>query len=342
MLKIYARSRGGLAHGWGHVVRSLALTRALHTHCPAAEVLMAVEGDRAVSRFLEQQQDVQSRVFAEGRSGTAVEQRLLERFCPDVIAVDMLQVPEQLQRLYTGRCKRLAFFNDMGHAYSAGDIIVTPQLLHAYPQPCRGQRHLNGTDYFIVPDTVAAMLPKCRDRAAPAQVSSLLMVMGGCINRPVFEKLVLVIRQLQDMRFAIPFVLGYDHDIELQHYDELKAYGVRFVAGTDKLGLLMAEADMALASSGYVKYELAAVGTPAVLVSVVDHQDTLARAFVATGGCAEYAGDLLQAEPQAVARAVRRLAEDHERRQTLSAAGKKLVDGRAAERIVQELTTGLL
>jgi UDP-2,4-diacetamido-2,4,6-trideoxy-beta-L-altropyranose hydrolase len=97
---------------------------------------------------------------------------------------------------------------------------------------------------------------------------------------------------------------------------------------------LMLSADLALCAGGQTTYELAATGTPAVAVQVAANQAGNLRGLAAAGalvwlGSADDAG--LEGRVRA---ALGALADDATERARMSRAGRAVVDGRGAERVV--------
>ena len=336
-MKIYIRSKGGLSYGWGHVVRSLTLSCYLNKSENSVQVLCAVEGDNAIKKFISKQKVP----FLYMNVGISIkdEGHHLKEFKPDVIVVDMLEVPTELLSIFRKHCEKLAIFNDLGLDYGIGDIIISPQLLSTYTVQRNGQKHLNGTDYFIVSEKMQKAASLHRDISPKAE--SLLIVMGGCIDLQIFEKIIQVINGILHLNLKIYFILGYEYNFNLSNFRYLESRGVKFVSGTDNIGEWMAIADMAFASSGYVKYELAAIGVPSILVSIVDHQEVLAESFVEKGQCAEYIGDIRYLDIVKLTEAINKLVHNHDKRKEMSENGKQLIDGKALDRIENEITLSL-
>lgn len=332
--KVYLRSKGGLSHGWGHVIRSHILANFLNRSYRSIEVLMAVEGDFAIRAFLSKQEV--PFILLHENIPINDEELKITRFDPDVIVVDMLEVSDQLLSLYSWHCTRLAVFNDMGRDYTIGNIIIIPQILDNYPEKHEGQKHLLGTDYFIISEDILKARSKVKYDRSDVKIR-LLIIMGGCIHQCVFEQIIKVIENLSDLDLRIDFILGYDHEINLEDYRHIESLGVTFITGAIQLGELMSKADLALASSGYVKYELAASGVPSILVSIVDHQEELARAFVKNVEYAQYLGDIREVDVKEVANAIKSLALNHKRREVMAHKSRQLIDGKALERIAREL-----
>jgi len=332
-IKIYLRSKGGLSYGWGHVIRSLTLANYLYTSNKSVELHCAVEGDNIINEFMLKQKVP----FHCMNAGVSIkdEERHLKGIEPDVIVVDMLKVPMGLLSIYRRYCQKLIIFNDLGLDYEIGDIIINPQLLSSYPVQRNGKKYLNGIDYFVLSERVQKAASQHRDISFKAE--SLLIVMGGCINLQIFEKIIQVIEGILCLNLKIFFILGYEYNFNLSHYRCLESGGVKFITGTDNIGEWMAMSDMAFASSGYVKYELAAIGVPSVLVSIIEHQEELAKCFVEKGQCAEYVGDIRYLDIEKLTVTIKRLVNDHEKRKEMSINGRLLIDCKALKRIENEM-----
>ena len=81
-----------------------------------------------------------------------------------------------------------------------------------------------------------------------------------------------------------------------------------------------------------MKFELALLGRPMLLLAVVDDQLPVGPPFAATGA-ARYLGDGRETDPAEVAAAVAALMADDPARAAMAARGRAIVDGRGAQRI---------
>lgn len=334
-VRIYFRLKGGLLHGWGHIIRSSILSRHFSESRVPTQAMMAVEGTSTVESFMRTQGA--PFIMLKGRSSLKEEERALNNYRPDIIIVDMLKAPQKLLSLYRRHCGKLVIFNDLGLDYRLGDVVITPQLLSAYPRDRKGQIHLNGPRYFILSEDILKARAKIASRVSVGRARSLIIIMGGCTERRIFECMKRVVENIALPDLKISFVLGYENNVPRQAYRDLNARGVRFISGVDAMGKLMSGADMALASSGYVKYELAALGVPSLLLSVIRHQKKLVKTFVKETKCAEYLGGIHETDPINLAERIRGLAADRQKRREMGMRGRRLVDGKALDRIAKEL-----
>ncbi|HWQ25130.1 MAG TPA: glycosyltransferase, partial [Gaiellaceae bacterium] len=124
-------------------------------------------------------------------------------------------------------------------------------------------------------------------------------------------------------------------------YEELRARlsrpGYVLLPSTDHFGEALAAADLALSRAGGTVWELAAAGTPAILVpyphATGDHQTENARTFAAAGGALVVPEDELERVPALA----RELLADPERLRRMGEAMRALARPRAAEEIAEEL-----
>lgn len=157
-----------------------------------------------------------------------------------------------------------------------------------------------------------------RPRTTPVQARRLLVFPGGAPSTATVQTFAAVVA---DRRLA-----GMD---------------VVELGGVDDVAAVMADADLAFATSGSVCWELCCTGLPAVLLAVADNQVPVARAL-SEQGAAEDAGSLDSCDPSVVAARLADLAADPGRRAAMSRCGEALVDGRGAKRVVVRLRSGLL
>ena len=111
------------------------------------------------------------------------------------------------------------------------------------------------------------------------------------------------------------------------------------VASTTEFGAALAAPDLAISRAGGTVWELAASGTPAILVpypyATADHQTLNARHFERGGGAIVVPESELDRVPALVGE----LFEDRQRLESMSAAMRSMARPRAADEIAEELIT---
>ena len=94
--------------------------------------------------------------------------------------------------------------------------------------------------------------------------------------------------------------------------------------------------DLAVATSGLTKYELAAAGTPAILISPDDMHARANAPFAAVGTAADL-GSAKHVTRANIATTLSALLDDTEQRSAMARAGRNSVDGHGAARIANAL-----
>jgi spore coat polysaccharide biosynthesis predicted glycosyltransferase SpsG len=110
--------------------------------------------------------------------------------------------------------------------------------------------------------------------------------------------------------------------------------GLELVRDPATLAELVRSADIMVLGSGTMKFEVACLGRPAILLAAADDQLAVGPAFAATGA-AQWLGDGRTIEPGVVTDAIAGLLARPDLRVSMAAAGRRAVDGRGAERIVR-------
>jgi spore coat polysaccharide biosynthesis predicted glycosyltransferase SpsG len=83
-----------------------------------------------------------------------------------------------------------------------------------------------------------------------------------------------------------------------------------------------------------MKFEVACLGVPAILLAAADDQLEVAPLYAATG-VARYLGDGRTTDPEIVRAAVARLLDDHQLRSRMAVTARDLIDGLGAARIAE-------
>jgi UDP-2,4-diacetamido-2,4,6-trideoxy-beta-L-altropyranose hydrolase len=111
---------------------------------------------------------------------------------------------------------------------------------------------------------------------------------------------------------------------------------VRLAHDVDNMAELMTWADLAISGAGSTCWELAATGTPSLLVVLADNQQGIADGLHRAGAAVSL-GRQEQVTDAVLAKGITRLCEDREWRQRIVTRARALVDGHGATRVVAAL-----
>lgn len=116
--------------------------------------------------------------------------------------------------------------------------------------------------------------------------------------------------------------------------EEGSRHAIELLHAPDGLAEHMLWSDLTVAASGLIKYELAATSTPAVLISMDANHDIVNRPFACAGSVRDLGAEF---DIQLLATTVSDLLGDPAARSAMADAGRRLVDGSGASRLIAEL-----
>ncbi len=167
----------------------------------------------------------------------------------------------------------------------------------------------------------------------------VLVTLGGAdlndIGRIVTRSLVPMV----DDGLEVDLVIGSAVPADAPFRTHAAGLGDGFTIHADgpSMRSLMERADLAITGGGSTGLELARLGVPGLAVVLAENQASLARAL-AEAGCSELLGTAgIDDIGARLAERLPALVADSDRRERMSRAGRDLVDGRGATRVVEHL-----
>ncbi len=260
--------------------------------------------------------------------------RLLDRLRPDALILDTPVVSDAMCWVAAARRRGVPVISvhDAGIAPVASDLAVDGSF--AARGRIRGARHtLHGPRYAVIDRRAAVSLASTRpDRGR------ILVALGGGARVGVADRLSTAIAaRLPQSRVVVAggFLSSAARTSNVPN--------VVWLGPQDGLAHVLASADVAVVAGGVTMYESGAARVAAVLVAVVPAQAPAIRAFARSGAALDpkvtLSGSGIDARAvDRVVNAVAALARDKSRRDALGRAGRRLVDGRGADRVAAQVT----
>jgi UDP-2,4-diacetamido-2,4,6-trideoxy-beta-L-altropyranose hydrolase len=195
---------------------------------------------------------------------------------------------------------------------------------------------LLGPRYAILADAFQHLGKEGKD--ASRQVERLLVSFGGADRTNQTKR---VIAALAAMKAAPPHIIVivgplYAYTDELGSLLSESQLSAEVHINTSEMPKLMAQSDLAIASGGLTIWELACAGTPNLVISTSEPERQTGLLLNERALCC-YLGHHDQISQSQITHAVAALMGDQERRRRMSHAGKRLVDGRGTERVVDHM-----
>jgi spore coat polysaccharide biosynthesis predicted glycosyltransferase SpsG len=221
---------------------------------------------------------------------------------------------------------RLLVMDDRDTFDGRAAVVVQPSQ-PAWNGPGDAGTVLAGYDYVPISAAVRGLRAAALDFAVPAVGRRVVVCFGGADPSDVTGRLV---GELAALDADIEAIVGPSYR------GSSDGWPVPAVRDPADLVDRLARADLVLMGAGTMKFDVACLGRPAILLAVADDQLPVGPAFAASGA-ARYLGDGRTLEPAVVAGAVEELLADHDERARLGYRAAAVVDGEGAERIAAVL-----
>jgi UDP-2,4-diacetamido-2,4,6-trideoxy-beta-L-altropyranose hydrolase len=334
------RAHGGRTSGTGHIMRCLALAQAWKDRGGACLFVLGEETGlegRLVGEGMEIARVAALPGSAADAAQTVAQARdrgarrmVVDGYCFDAGFQSALRAAGLI----------VLFVDDYGQADRYEAELVLNQNLYAtealYPSRRDGTRLLLGTRFALLRREFTATRPAEREFAGPAR--RILVTFGGAdpdnLTQTVIEHAVALPGQHETV---VLVGASNPHRAAL----ERAAAGsstVSLVSNASDMPARIAWCDVAIAAGGSTAWELAYLGAPMILAVLADNQTPVARSLADAGAAID-----LGRAPEFNRRLrdeLGSLLSDGARRRSLSDAGRAILDGRGAERVVEELRRG--
>lgn len=263
---------------------------------------------------------------AESARALAAGLRLVDhRAAPPAGAAIVVDVPDPNSVAARVEAERLVVFDDREGFAGEAAIVVQPSLPTWSGRATAG-RVLAG--YGWAPIGAAWRRWTERSPTTPdGHTPHVLVCFGGSDPHDVTGRIGPVIGA--DDRWLTTIVVGPD-------YEGASAEVTATVRDPGDLPRRVAEAELVVIGGGTMKFEVAALGRPAIMLAASDDQLPVGPPFASTGA-ALWLGDGRTIDPDGARDAVARLLADDSGRAAMSAAGRRVVDGAGADRLAAEI-----
>jgi spore coat polysaccharide biosynthesis protein SpsF len=333
------RCDGGFTFGYGHVKRSLTLARALRDR-QGFGVVFALNGDADAAKAVHDAGFETYLLPALGKGNALAS--LVASKQPNIVICDAKEnlARDDLVRL-AEKIPVVAVIDDGSdrrlsatHAY----FPPVPQVESLAWKGARTQVRV-GWEWSLLGFDPSSVRPNRME--LDALRPRIVVSMGGSDPLDMTRLVACGLAKIT-IPFGVRFVIGPGFRNPARLAREIEAMRPNFetVQGVSDLGSEFASADFAIVSFGVTAYELGALGVPALYLALTDDQLLSASAFERAGmGIRLGLGRILRAED--IARSAWRLIVDAERRRDMRAASLNTIDGKAGERIAQDLAEAL-
>ncbi len=236
--------------GLGHVYRALTLAHRILDH----EIFFVMDSRFPLGIRLVRDRNYRVVEF----SGDPV--RALEELKPDLVINDVLDTEAEYVRALKERGFFVVNFEDLGPGALEADVVINALYSDPLPKP----HHYYGPDYVCLREEFYSAQPRTLRR----KVTRVLVTFGGTDPGNLTAK---ALRALDKVRgdFDVTCVLGlgFSHAEELEKLLATLKRKVTVRRNIRSMSEEIRRADLAITSAGRTVYEMAALGTPTVVMA---------------------------------------------------------------------------
>jgi UDP-2,4-diacetamido-2,4,6-trideoxy-beta-L-altropyranose hydrolase len=329
------RADASVGMGTGHVMRGLALAQAWQDaggHCifamaastPAVEQRLKAEGMEVeqLSVSAGTPEDARHAGCIAGKRGAAW------------IVVDGYQFGSAYQSAIKSAGFKVLFVDDNVHAEGYTADLVLNQNIHATPSLYAKRdthtRLLLGPRYAMLRREFRGW--RNWRREVPTSGRKILVTMGGSDPNDLTKGVIEAIRQLANPKLETVVLMGGSNPHLRSIEASIQKESMRLVTDATNMPELMTWADVAVAGAGTTFWEMCFLGLPGILLVLAENQEGVAVAAEKMG-VAWNLGRGTEVNASAIAGKLAELLNSHHWRTSQSGKGRRLVDGRGAERV---------
>jgi CMP-N-acetylneuraminic acid synthetase/spore coat polysaccharide biosynthesis predicted glycosyltransferase SpsG len=181
----------------------------------------------------------------------------IKKLNPDVIINDRLDTTEEYINNLKNLNLKVINFEDLGPGAKKADLVINA----IYPEKYVLKNHYFGPEYFILRDEFIYSLEK----KITKEVKNVLITFGGVDPNNYTKK---VLDSIYDFckynNIAIKIIAGFGYN----KYNSLKDYSnIEILKNVNNISKFMLESDIIFTSAGRTTYEIASIGTPAIVLA---------------------------------------------------------------------------
>ncbi len=161
-------------------------------------------------------------------------------------------------------CYKVINFEDLGKGCEYADAVINA----IYPEKHSVSSHYFGQEYFILRDEFILS----EEKIVTSEVKNILITFGGVDPNNYTAKVIRIINEYcNEKNILITVIAGFGY----ANYDSIKDYkNVIVKRNISNISDYMLQADLIFTSAGRTVYEVASLGTPAVVIAQNEREMT--------------------------------------------------------------------
>jgi CMP-N-acetylneuraminic acid synthetase len=240
--------------GLGHVYRTLQLAHAILDH----KVLFLVDKNSSVAYNLVSKNNYE--VYKQ--ENLTLAQHIID-INPDIVINDILDTSYDYINTLKQHKLPIINFEDLGEGASSADIVINA----LYKEKNIKYNHYFGHQYFLPRDEFYYQ----KTKEVKTRVEEVLITYGGADpNNLTLKTLQAINAYCKKKSIKITIILGIGYNKELDFTDEQ----IHVLKNVKNISEYMLKADIIFSSAGRTVYEIACIGTPAIVMAQNERETT--------------------------------------------------------------------
>lgn len=330
--RILIRVDGSYAKGMGHVYRMRAL--GLELRDIGYDVVFVARADDNGQKILAHT-GLRCDVFSPNAEASALSASVC-RYKPNLVIQDILTTADDEMIMLRDAAKtKIISIDDEGAGLKMSDIVINRFVSHwgkHDSQKCSAKIY-EGPKYMILQKEIG--LYKGQYAVAETHEFNVLVAFGGTDDHNITER---AVRSLNAIAGKLNIVINMGPGTKsaqgLQNAVDKSAHQIDLVRHSRDIFKLMVSSDLVVCAGGNMLYELAALGVPSVSIAA-EREEMFNVGYLSQIGTTQGVGWEGELNESRLSKTIANLLKDKNRRQKMSANGKKEVDGKGLERVVK-------
>lgn len=327
-------TNGGQGIGMGHIIRCCALGQELKkSGCKVFFFSALKEG---INSLKKQGFDVECLKTVEPFNAKEVTGFIIEKKV-DILVVDSYSVSQDYFNQMKKVVKRLVYIDDINAFDYNVDILINYSISakkHDYKNLNREIRILLGPQYALL----RKQFQNIPFRKMNESVSRIMITSGAADKFdtiPLIIKAILEDDELKDKEINVIIGNSFNNTEIIKDFSSQNK-NIILHQNISDLSDIMLSSDIAISAGGSTLYELCACGIPSLSYIIAGNQEKSAQAL-SEQGIIECMGWHNKLSTNMISKKIKELCNDYEKRKELSLKMQKLVDGRGAQRVAEEI-----
>ena len=244
---------------------------------------------------------------------------------PDIVFFDILNTRKDDVARLQEELAAVVNLEDLAGGLQHADFVINA----LYEESGDSTNHKSGADYFILRDEFTR-----ESKPIPQTAENLLITFGGSDPSNLTTRVLSALEDtVQEMSTTVVLGPGFEHTEAFAKLPESIVENITIKRAVSDMAELMAWADLAVVSGGRTVYELAAMGTPAIVITQ-NKREHSRMSVLMEKEVIEYLGEGSSITERKITEAIEALRTDRKKREQLSANGTMYVDGNGTQRVL--------